>query len=136
MPTPPPTPPPAIPTPPNPWIESREGVLVFTNSLFVFPYLLVLIPLVTRVIGRGLMGRFPEPSTVIDTFPGLAEYFLPTTGWLAVLPLALTLRNFPKVTNGRARVLLIGFSALHGMVLGWTVLGWIGAHDGALPGGL
>ena len=110
--------------------------MVFTNSLFVFPYLMVLVPLLTRVIGRGFLGRFPEPSVVVDTFPALADHFIPTVGWLALAPLFLTLRNLPKVEAGWARALLWGFSALHAAVVLWTVAGWMGLHGGALPGGL
>jgi hypothetical protein len=129
-------PPPVRLTPPNPWIESREGALVFTNALFVFPYLLVLIPLLTRVIARGLMGRFPEPSIVVDTFPALADHFIPTVGWLALVPLLLTAKNLPHVVMPWARTLLWVCIGLHGAVVLWTVLGWLGVHGGVLPGAI
>jgi hypothetical protein len=120
---------------PTRWIETREGGLFFVNALFLFPYLMVLVPLGTRVFVRGVMGGMPEPSVIVDTFPVLAEHLLPRLGWLAALPgwlawknLSLERRTFPRVALG---VLL----ALHLVTVAWTVTAWLGLHEGVLPGG-
>lgn len=118
------------------WIETREGTLFFVNSLFLFPYLMVLIPLFTRVFVRGLVGGLQEPSVIVDTFPALAEYLLPGMGWLALFPAWLTWKNLGIEHRPLPRLALAMLLVTHLSVVGWTVTGWIGVHSGVLPGGL
>jgi hypothetical protein len=118
------------------WIETREGTLFFLNSLFMFPYLMVLIPLATRVFVRGVVGGFEEPSVIVDTFPTLAEYLLPRMGWLALVPAWLTKKNLGLEHRPLPRLALALLLMTHLFVLGWTLTGWLGVHEGILPGGL
>ncbi len=117
------------------WIETREGGLFFVNALFLFPYLMVLVPLVTRVLVRGVMGGLPEPSVIVDTFPLLAEHLLPRMGWLAAAPGWLAWRNLAIERRVLPRIALGVLLAMHLVVLAWTITGWFGLHDGVLPGG-
>jgi hypothetical protein len=118
------------------WIETREGTLFFLNSLFLFPYLMVLLPLLTRVFVRGIVGGLQEPSVIVDTFPALAEYLLPRMGWLAAFPAWLTWKNLGIEARPLPRAALVLLLLAHASVIGWTVMGWLGVHDGMLPGGL
>lgn len=119
----------------EPWIETREGGLFFINALLLFPYLMVLIPLLTRVFVRGALGGFPEESVIVDTFPMLAEYLLPRMGWLALGPAWLTWRNLGLEHRVLPRLALGFLLVTHVAVVAWTVTGWLGWHGGALPGG-
>jgi len=118
------------------WIETREGGLFFVNALFFFPYLMLLVPLLTRVFVRGVVGGFEEPSVIVDTFPMLAEHMLPRMGWLLALPLWLVRRNLAVERRTGPRLALWGLLVLHAATLGWVVTGWMGLHSGVLPGGL
>jgi hypothetical protein len=118
------------------WIESREGGLFFVNALFFFPYLMLLIPLLTRIFVRGVVGGFEEPSVIVDTFPTLAEYMVPRMGWMLALPLWLVRQNLRVEHRTGPRVALWGLFLLHTSALLWTVTGWFGLHSGVLPGGL
>jgi len=120
---------------PDRWIESPEGGLFFVNSLFIFPHLMVLLPLFTRGFVRGVLGRAPRPSTILDTFPLLAEFLLPRWGWLWVVPIGLVLRNLRVETKPGPRAALWGFLFLHLAALVWTVAGWLGIQGGRLPWG-
>jgi hypothetical protein len=117
------------------WIETREGTLFFLNSLFMFPYLMVLIPLATRIFVRGVVGGFEEPSVIVDTFPAIAEYLLPRMGWLALGPAWLTWKNLGLEHRPLPRAVLALLLIAHLFVVGWTVTGWLGVHGGVLPGG-
>jgi len=119
----------------DPWIETREGGLFFVNALLLFPYLMVLIPLLTRVFVRGVLGGLPEESVIVDTFPMLAEYLLPRMGWLAVGPAWLTWRNLGMEHRVLPRLALGFLLVTHLVVVAWTVSGWLGWHGGTLPGG-
>ncbi len=123
------------PQPEERWIETREGGLFFVNALFLFPYLMVLLPLLTRILVRGYLGGAAEASVMLDTFPELAEYLLPRMGWLAALPAWLAWRNRGIEHRALPRVVLALLLALHLLVVAWTVTGWLGLHAGLLPGG-
>jgi hypothetical protein len=122
-------------TPPQRWIETREGGLFFVNALFLFPYLMVLVPLLTRILVRGVLGGLPEESVIVDTFPMLAEYLLPRMGWLAVFPAWLAWKNLGIEVRTLPRLALGFLLVTHLLVLLWTVTGWVGLHGGILPGG-
>jgi hypothetical protein len=118
----------------RPWVETREGGLFFVNALFLFPYLMVLIPLLTRVFVRGSMGGLPEPSVIVDTFPELFEYLAPRMGWLAVFPAWLTWKNLKIESRGLPRAALVFLLVTHLLLVAWTLTGWMGLHSGLLPG--
>lgn len=117
------------------WIETPRGGLFFVNSLFLFPYLMVLVPLLTRLFVRGVVGGLPAESTIVDTFPLMAGYLAPRYGWLAVVPLVLVVKNLKMETKALPRAVLLGLLLLHAAVLLWTVTGWMGLHGFGLPGG-
>lgn len=117
------------------WVETPSGGLFFINSLLVFPYVMVLVPLLTRLFVRGVMGGLEAQSTIVDTFPLLAGYLAPRYGWLAVGPIALVVRNLRMETRTLPRMILLGFLVVHLLVLGWTLTGWMGLHAFELPGG-
>lgn len=120
--------------PGEPWIETRRGGLFFINALFIFPHVMVLVPLLTRVFVRA-RGGMQEESTILDTFPLLAEHLLPWMGWLLILPIALVLLNLREEPAPIPRAGLAAFLLLHLAGLGWTVATWLGLTGGALPGG-
>jgi hypothetical protein len=115
------------------WIETRRGGLFFVNALLIFPYVMVLVPLVTRIVVRA-RGGLPEVSEIVDTFPLIAEYLLPRVGWMILVPLALVIRNLMIEPDPRPRRVLWGFLAIHVLFLGWTVGVWTGAWGPVLPG--
>ncbi|TVP57000.1 MAG: hypothetical protein EA351_06635 [Gemmatimonadales bacterium] len=117
------------------WIETPRGGLFFINSLFVFPYLMVLVPLLTRLFVRGVVGGLPGESTILDTFPLLAEYLAPRYGWLAALPIVLVVKNLGMEPQRLPRTVLWSLLLLHAAVLVWTLTGWAGLHGFDLPGG-
>lgn len=118
----------------QPWVETRSGALFFVNALLIFPHVMVTVPLLTRVLVR-LRGGMPGETTIVDTFPMIAEHLLPRLGWALVIPMALVVLNLRWETARLPRVALLGFLALHGAYLGWTVATWLGLTDGRLPGG-
>ncbi len=117
------------------WIETKEGGLFFLNALLIFPWIMVLIPLLTRVFVRGVVGGLPRESVIVDTFPAMTEYLLPRAGWLLVIPVGLALHTLRVETRSLPRVALGIFLALHLIALGWTVGVWTGLLAPTLPGG-
>jgi hypothetical protein len=117
------------------WIETREGGLFFVNALFLFPYLMLLVPLLTRIFVRGVLGGLSEVSVILDTFPTMAEYLLPRMGWLAALPAWLAWKNLSLETRTLPRLALGFLLVCHVGVVAWTVAGWLGLHGWTLPGG-
>ncbi|TVP74070.1 MAG: hypothetical protein EA352_11275 [Gemmatimonadales bacterium] len=117
----------------DPWIETRRGGLFFVNALFIFPWIILAIPLLTRVVVRGL-GGMQERIRIVDTFPELAEYLMPVYGWLTLLPIWLLVRNLRVEPAALPRAALVFFLLLHAAALLWTASGWIGLHEWTLPG--
>jgi hypothetical protein len=72
---------------------------------------------------------------IVDTFPTLAEYLLPRMGWLAALPAWLAWRNLGIEHRTLPRVSWPFLLAMHLVVIGWTVSGWLGLHPGGSPAG-
>ena len=130
------------PSPPEPsqgesgerWIETARGGLFFINALLIFPYVMVLVPLTTRIFVRGVLGGAARESIILDTFPLLAGFLLPRYGWLIVIPLYLVVRNLRMEAAPWPRAALLLFLLVHLGFLGWTGAGWMGAHDWVLPG--
>ncbi|TVR63224.1 MAG: hypothetical protein EA422_09895 [Gemmatimonadales bacterium] len=118
----------------EPWIETRRGGLFFVNSVLIFPHIMLLVPLLTRIPVRARGGLRGE-QVIVDTFPMLAEYLLPRMGWLLVIPIALVLINLREERSLLPRVGLVFFLVLHLAALGWTVATWLGVTGGTLPGG-
>jgi hypothetical protein len=123
------------PAPEERWIETPRGGLFFVNAILIFPYVMVLVPLATRLFVRGVVGGAPRDSVILDTFPLLAGYLLPRYGWLIVLPIFLVVRNLRMEGAPWPRAALLAFLLTHVGFLAWTVAGWMGAHDWVLPGG-
>jgi hypothetical protein len=126
-------------TPPGPvtderWIETRRGGIFFINALLIFPQIMVMIPLVTRVFVRA-RGGFPGEEPIVDTFPLMAEHLLPRMGWLLVIPIALVVYNLTLEDAPWPRIGLGFFLFLHLCFLGWTVGVWTGLVPPVLPGG-
>lgn len=117
------------------WIETPRGGLFFINALFIFPYIMILVPLATRLFVRGVVGGAPRESVILDTFPVLAGFLLPRYGWLILLPLFLVVRNLRMERAPWPRAALLLFLVTHAAFLAWTMAGWLGAHDWTLPGG-
>lgn len=117
------------------WIETPRGSLFFVNALLVFPYLMVTLPLATRLLVRGVLGGVARESAILDTFPEIAGYLLPRYGWLIVIPLFLVIRNLRVEPAPGPRAALLLFLVLHVGFLAWTGAGWMGGHDWTLPGG-
>ncbi len=115
------------------WIETKRGGLFFINSLLIFPQVMVLVPLLTRMVVRS-RGGLRESSVIVDTFPMLAEYLLPRLGWLLVVPVGLVLWNLSMEEEGWPRIGLGFFLFLHLAFLGWTVAVWTGLIPPVLPG--
>jgi hypothetical protein len=115
------------------WIETRRGGLFFVNALLIFPYVMVLVPLATRIVVRA-RGGLLQASEIVDTFPLLAEYLLPRLGWIILVPVALAIRNLRIEPDPRPRSVLWGFLTLHLLFLGWAVGVWVGAWEPILPG--
>jgi hypothetical protein len=118
----------------EPWIETRRGGLFFVNALLIFPHIMVVVPLLTRIFIRA-RGGLQEESTILDTFPIMAEHLLPRMGWLVVVPIGLVLWNLKEEDAALPRAGLITFLVLHLAALGWTVATWLGLTGGVLPGG-
>lgn len=116
------------------WIETRRGGLFFVNALLIFPHVMVLVPLLTRVLVRS-RGGLPGESRIVDTFPLLAEYLLPRMGWLLVIPLALVIHNLRLEPATAPRLGLWAFLGLHGAFFLWTLGVWTGLWSPVLPGG-
>lgn len=129
-------PPPETGQPPDGerWIETGEGGLFFVNALLIFPHVMLLVPLLTRILVRA-RGGLQRESEILDTFPMLAEYVLPRMGWLLVLPVVLVAWNLRVEGRVWPRRALWCFLALHLGLLGWTVATWLGVTGGRLPGG-
>lgn len=106
------------------WIESREGLLFFTNAVLVAPELFVLIPLALRAVLDPLMlhGR---PSVMLDTIPAVAAHVLPVVGWLLVVPLGLTAYNLGVARRRWPRAALKVFLVLHIGFLAYTIAHWV-----------
>jgi hypothetical protein len=117
----------------GPWIETRRGGVFFVNALLIFPYVMVLVPLATRIVVRA-RGGLPQASEIVDTFPLLAEHLLPRLGWIILVPMALVIHNLRIEPDPRPRAVLSGFLALHLLFLGWTVGVWVGVWQPVLPG--
>jgi hypothetical protein len=116
------------------WIETRRGGLFFVNALLIFPQIMVLVPLLTRIFVRS-RGGLREESQIVDTFPTMAEYLLPRMGWLLIVPIVLVLYNLRIEGGFWPRVGLAGFLLLHLLFLGWTIGVWGGLIPPVLPGG-
>lgn len=116
------------------WIETRRGGLFFINAILIFPHIMVLVPLLTRIVVRARGGLAGE-QVIVDTFPLLAEYLLPQMGWLLLLPIGLVLLNLREERSPLPRAGLVFFLLLHLAALGWTVATWLGVTGGQLPGG-
>ena len=117
-----------------PWVETRSGSLFFVNALLIFPHVMVIVPLLTRMMVRGAGGMQREVP-IVDTFPLIAEYLLPRAGWLLVLPIALVVLNLRWERAALPRAGLFLFLFLHAGFLAWTVATWLGWTGGVLPGG-
>ena len=115
------------------WIETRRGGLFFVNALLIFPHVMVLVPLLTRILVRS-RGGLPGESQIVDTFPTLAEYLLPRVGWILVVPLALVIQNLRLEPATGPRIGLWIFLGLHGTFLLWTLGVWTGLWSPVLPG--
>jgi hypothetical protein len=115
------------------WIETRRGGLFFVNAVLIFPQIMVLVPLLTRIYVRS-RGGFPRESQIVDTFPTMAEYLLPRMGWLLLLPIGLVIHNLRLEKAFWPRVGLFGFLLVHLSFLGWTVAVWAGLLPPVLPG--
>ena len=116
------------------WIETRRGGLFFVNAVLIFPHIMLLVPLLTRMVVRAQGGLAGE-QVIVDTFPLLAEYLLPRMGWLLVIPIGLVLLNLREERSPLPRAGLVFFLFLHLAALGWTVATWLGITGGQLPGG-
>ena len=116
------------------WIETRRGGLFFVNSLLIFPHVMVIVPLLTRILVRA-RGGLQEAAEIVDTFPLLAEHLLPRMGWLLVIPIGLVIWNLRLEEASLPRAGLVAFLLLHLAALGWTVATWLGLTGGTLPGG-
>lgn len=121
-------------TGPELWIESRRGSLFFVNALFIFPWIMVAVPLATRLLVRRVFGGMPEHVRIVDTFPELAGHLMPVYGWLALIPIWLVVRNLRIEPDPRPRAVLVVFLALHAAAVLWTAAGWLGLHGWTLPG--
>jgi hypothetical protein len=115
------------------WIETRSGGMFFVNALLIFPHVMVLVPLLTRVLVRS-RGGFPDHADIVDTFPVMAEHLLPRVGWILVIPIALVVMNLRVESAPWPRAGLWAFLVVHVTALGWTVGVWVGAWDPILPG--
>ncbi|MEX2528754.1 MAG: hypothetical protein WEA09_14080 [Gemmatimonadota bacterium] len=121
--------------PPEPelWIETRRGGLFFVNALFIFPQVMVLVPLATRIFVRG-RGGLARDAPILDTFPMIAEHLLPRMGWLLVIPLALVAYNLTLEDALLPRLGLWAMFLLHLSFLVWAVGVWTGVWTPVLPG--
>jgi hypothetical protein len=115
------------------WIETRRGGLFFVNALLIFPQVMVLVPLLTRMAVRSL-GGLPREAAIVDTFPIVAEYLLPRIGWLLLGPVVLVAYNLRLEPDPLPRSGLWTFLVIHLVFLGWTVGVWTGLVDATLPG--
>ncbi len=122
------------PSPEELWIETKRGGLFFVNALLIFPHVMVVVPLLTRILVRA-RGGLQEEAVIVDTFPLLAEYLLPRMGWLLVIPIGLVVWNLRLEEARLPRAGLLAFLALHLLALGWTVATWLGLTGATLPGG-
>lgn len=117
----------------EPWIETKSGGLFFVNALLVFPHVMWIVPLLTRIALRSA-GRVPLPSEMLDTFPAVAEYLLPRYGILLLVPIALVIKNWRMETDPSARAVLAALLVLHAAALTWGIASLAGVV-GELPGG-
>jgi hypothetical protein len=116
------------------WIETRRGGLFFVNALLIFPEVMVLFPLLTRVILRA-GGGLARVAPILDTFPTIAEYLLPRIGWILLLPIGLVAHNLSLEGAPVPRLALALFLLVHLAFLGWTFAVWTGLLPPVLPGG-
>ncbi|MBW3535207.1 MAG: hypothetical protein KY453_08345 [Gemmatimonadetes bacterium] len=110
--------------PGTPWVETPAGWLFFLNAVLVAPVAMVLFPLVVGWTLRAL-GILEGPSRLWDPVPAVAAHVGPWLGWLAAVPLALTLRNLTMVERRGPRIALMAFLVAHLGVLCWTAVQWI-----------
>jgi len=118
----------------EPWIETRRGGIFFLNALLIFPEVMVLFPLLTRVVVRA-GGRLARAAPILDTFPTIAEYLLPRLGWILLLPIGLVVYNLSLERESLPRLALALFLLVHLTFFAWTVAIWAGLLPAVLPGG-
>jgi hypothetical protein len=105
----------------EPFVETRAGGLFFLNCVLAAPALVVLWPVLVRAGLRGI-GAVAGPSALLDPIPAVATEVGPAVAWLAVVPLATTVRNLRMPLPAAARWTLRGFAAMHAGVLVWWML--------------
>lgn len=110
--------------PDTPWVETPAGSLFFLNAVLVAPVAMTLFPLAVGWTLRAL-GLLEGPSPLWDPVPAVAAHVGRWVGWLAAVPLALTLRNLAMVERRGPRVALMTFLVAHVGVLCWTAVQWI-----------
>jgi len=111
-----------------PWIESPSGELFFLNAVLVSPAAVALLPLGLRSLLRALGASASGPY--LETVPAVAAYVAPWVGWLALLPLATTVKNLRMERRPAPRVALGAFLVVHLGVLAYTFGRWLGAGAG------
>ena len=109
----------------EPWIETPQGGLFFVNALLVAPELVVLFPLTLQFL-VGLITEERAPSPFLDTIPFVASKAIPFLGWLLVVPIWTTIKNFRMEPLILPRMALGVFLLIHTSFLGYTILTWVG----------
>ncbi|MSR36514.1 MAG: hypothetical protein EXR95_07720 [Gemmatimonadetes bacterium] len=104
----------------EPFVETRAGGLFFLNAVLAAPALVVLWPVLVRGGLRGI-GALGGPSALLDPIPAFAAEVGPAVAWLAVVPLAATMRNLRMPLPTAARWTLRAFALMHAGVLAWWV---------------
>lgn len=111
--------------PSEPWIETRPGGLFFVNALLVAPAGVALLPWLLGALARAT-GVVRGASSVLDTIPTMAWYFLPRLGWLALPAAWLAWRALGVVDRAGPRRWLLLFLAVHLATVVLTVARWLG----------
>lgn len=109
----------------DPWIETRQGGWFFVNALLVAPELVVLFPLALGAL-LSLLAPGRGQSPFIDTIPFVASKSIPFLGWVLVIPIWTTIRNFRIESLRLPRFFLGVFLLIHLSFLGYTVWSWVG----------
>ncbi len=104
-------------------METPAGGLFFLNAVLVAPIGVVLFPLLLGWLLRGI-GVVQGVSPLLDPVPAVAAYWGPWIGWLAAVPLALTIKNLTMVDRPGPRAWLVVFLLAHVGVLCWTAVQW------------
>jgi hypothetical protein len=121
---------PGTTSPPEPWIETREGMRFFANALLIAPEFMVFFPLLLAALVAPV-GAPDSLLEILGVMPTLARFALPFVGWFFVVPLWFALKVRRECQRPVARRFLGVFAALHACFVAYPI--WFWASGASFP---